>query len=430
MANLVIVGIQWGDEGKGKIVDLLTPKADAVVRFQGGANAGHTLVIDSKKTVLHLVPSGILHDGVKCVIGNGLVVDPEVLLEEIDLLQKGGHLKDPSQLMISERAHVVFSYHKEIDGLREGSRDEAQKIGTTKRGIGPAYEDKVTRQGIRMAELIREDILAERLRRVVQTKNEYITKIFGAEPIEIDAVIKKYTDFGQKLKPYVVQSDRLLDEWMKDGKKVLFEGAQGSLLDVDYGTFPFVTSSNTIASNAASGSGVGPGKLDNVLGITKVYCTRVGSGPFMSELDDEVGERLRKEGGEFGATTGRPRRCGWLDLVSVKENVRVNGVNKLALTKLDVLTGLDTIKVCTKYRLGDEEIDYLPALTEDLERVKPIYTELPGWSDDVRGAQTIESLPEEARGYISYIESFLQVPVVLISTGPEREANIILEDIF
>jgi adenylosuccinate synthase len=430
MSNLVIVGVQWGDEGKGKIVDLLTPNADMVVRFQGGANAGHTLVIDGKKTVLHLIPSGILHEGVVCVVGNGVVIDPETCLEEIKMLKGKGVLKEDSAIRISERAHVVLSYHKEIDRLREGNLGKDHKIGTTGRGIGPTYEDKVARIGIRCAELINENALTKALQRILPEKNRYITKVLGGDPLDEKSLIKKYVTLGKQLKPYVTNTQQLLQSYIKDGKNILFEGAQGTSLDIDSGTYPFVTSSNTIAPNAATGSGVGPGQLEKILGITKAYCTRVGNGPFMTELDDDVGDRLREQGREMGATTGRPRRCGWIDLVSLKYSVAVNGITHLVLTKLDVLSGLGKLKLCIEYDLRGEAIDYVPTLVEDLEAVKPVYTEVNGWAADLSEIKKFQDLPLETKEYVKFIEDYLGVPVALVSTGPERKAYIMREKTF
>lgn len=430
MANLVVVGIQWGDEGKGKIVDLLTPNAEVVVRFQGGANAGHTLVIEGNKTVLHLIPSGILHEGVQCVIGNGVVLDPEVCLEEISTLKSHGVLKDTSRLKISERTHVVFSYHKEIDRLREARLDKSHKIGTTGRGIGPAYEDKVARIGIRCGELVNEDVLKERIKRILPLKNEYITKVLGGSPIDEAELIGKYAEFGRQLKPYVSNTQRFLRDCLKKKMNILFEGAQGTLLDIDYGTFPFVTSSNTIASNAATGSGVGPKVVDKILGISKAYCTRVGGGPFMTELHDKTGDIIRERGKEFGATTGRPRRCGWIDLVSLKYSAEVNGITHLALTKLDVLSGIDEIKLCTEYDLQGKLIDYVPTFAEVQEQVKPVYKTMKGWEADLSGTKDYRDLPQEARNFIQFIEDFIEVPVTIVSTGPERNSYIYKEKLF
>lgn len=430
MSNLVIVGIQWGDEGKGKLTDLLSSGADVVVRFQGGANAGHTLVLGGNKTVLHLIPSGVLHPNVKCVLGNGVVLDPEVCLDEISALKSHGLLKDDSQLMISERAQVVFSYHKQIDSLREEGLSDFQKIGTTGRGIGPAYEDKARRIGIRCAELIDEKLLGDCLKKILPEKSQYLSCALNGKQIDVEPYIVKYAELGRKLKPYVANTQRFLSDSIKSKKSILFEGAQGAALDIDHGTYPFVTSSNTVAANASTGSGVGPKELHHILGVSKAYCTRVGGGPFMTELNDATGEFLRKTGGEFGATTGRPRRCGWLDLVCLKYTVEINGVTELALTKLDVLSELPTIKLCTAYNYKGKNIDHVPSLVSALEEVKPVYKEMKGWGSDVRGIRELADLPQAARDYIKFIEDFLNVPVAMISTGPERDENIVVKKLF
>lgn len=429
MRNLVVVGIQWGDEGKGKIVDLLTPRADVVVRFQGGANAGHTLVIGNRKTVLHLVPSGVLHKNVKCIIGNGAVIDPETLIEEITQLKSGGYLKDDSQLLISNRAHVVFSYHKIIDELREGKLDKERQIGTTKRGIGPAYEDKAARTGIRAGEIVDQSVLKTRLENIVPEKSRYITEMLGGRPLKLQEITEKYSVLGQKLKPYICDTSLVLNKCINENKSVLFEGAQGSALDVDHGTYPFVTSSNTVAANAATGSGVGPNRLGHILGIAKAYCTRVGSGPFMTELFDETAGHLQKKGGEFGATTGRPRRCGWLDLVYLKYTCAINGVTSLCITKLDVLSGLKTIRAAISYKINGTEAQDIPFMTEDLSHIVPVYKEFPGWDGELAGVKKLSALPKEAQNYIKYIENYLGVRVSLISTGPERDSNIFVEEL-
>lgn len=413
MTTVVIVGAQWGDEGKGKIVDLLTPFSDFVVRYQGGANAGHTLVIGNEKTVLHLIPSGILHKRVKCVIGNGVVVDPEVCLSEIDGLKSRGYLSNDSELLISLNAHVVLPYHKTIDQLRE-SRAADSKIGTTGRGIGPCYEDKVARSGIRMCDLIDKDILRERLEAIMPEKNLYIEKILGGKSEDIGDIYKKYFEFGGRLKKYVCDTVPVLNAALLAKKKLLFEGAQGSALDIDHGTYPFVTSSTTVAAGAASGSGIGPTAIDEVIGVTKAYSTRVGSGPFPTELCDATGVWLRKNGSEFGATTGRPRRCGWLDLEALRRSKMVNGLTGLALTKLDILSGLSKINACTEYDSDG----------------KPVYKEFAGWNKELKGVKSLSGLPKEARTYLDFIESSLGLPIKLLSLGPERDSGVILENPF
>jgi adenylosuccinate synthase len=434
MPNVVVIGAQWGDEGKGKVVDLLTEHAQVVVRFQGGNNAGHTLVVGGQKTVLHLIPSGILHEGKRCVIGNGVVVDPTVLMKEVDALRARGFLSDPSQLQLSANAHVIFPWHRHLDLLREKSRGGGA-IGTTGRGIGPAYEDKVARRGIRVRDLLDEARLRRRVKERLATVQEELAWLARAaraeEPLlHEDEVVNEYGALGKKLKPFVSDTSLFLAQQVAKGTRMLFEGAQGTLLDVDHGTYPFVTSSNCVAGNAASGSGLGPTAIDRVMGITKAYTTRVGGGPFPTELDDALGERLRKVGDEFGATTGRPRRCGWLDMVVLRFAVRVNGLWGLALTKMDVLSGLPTVKVCTAYEVDGEKVDELPGDLEDLSRAKPIYEELPGWEQKLAGARTLEDLPPTALRYVRRVEELSGVPVVCISVGADRGETILLQNPF
>ncbi len=434
MPNVVVVGAQWGDEGKGKVVDLLTEHAQVVVRFQGGNNAGHTLVVGTQKTVLHLIPSGILHAGKTCVIGNGCVIDPTVLMKEIDGLRARGFLQDPTQLIISEHAHVIFPWHKHLDALREKSRG-GSAIGTTGRGIGPAYEDKVARHGIRMRDLLDVDRLRKRVKERLPSALEEISHVARSakaeEPLlEAEAIVSEYAVLGSRLKDFVGDGSLFLSEHARKGTRILFEGAQGTLLDVDHGTYPYVTSSNTVAGNAAVGSGIGPTVIDRVMGITKAYTTRVGGGPFPTELSDETGERLRKVGDEFGATTGRPRRCGWLDTVVLRYAARVNGLWGLALTKLDVLSGLETLKICTAYELDGRRMTELPGELEDLSRVTPIYEELPGWEKPLAGCRTLEDLPATALRYVRRVEEMVGVPVVCISVGAERGETILLSNPF
>jgi adenylosuccinate synthase len=434
MSNVVVVGAQWGDEGKGKVVDLLTEHAQVVVRFQGGNNAGHTLVVGGQKTVLHLIPSGILHQGKTCVIGNGTVIDPGVLLKEIDALRARGFLGDAAQLLISDHAHVIFPWHKHLDTLREKRRG-ATAIGTTGRGIGPAYEDKVKRNGIRVRDLLDEKRLRKRVKDALSGASDELAMLAKAakteEPLlSEDEVVKEYVAHGNRMREFVGDCSLFLAEQVRKGSRVLFEGAQGTLLDVDHGTYPYVTSSNTVAGQAAVGSGLGPTVLDRVMGITKAYTTRVGGGPFPTELDDALGERLRKVGDEFGATTGRPRRCGWLDVVVLRYAVRVNGLWGLALTKLDVLSGLESLKICTGYHLDGAEVKELPGDLDELSRVKPIYEELPGWADKLATARTLEDLPEAALKYVRRVEELCGVPVVCISVGAERGETILLQNPF
>jgi adenylosuccinate synthase len=434
MPNVVVVGAQWGDEGKGKVVDLLTEHAQVVVRFQGGNNAGHTLVVGGQKTVLHLIPSGILHAGKICVIGNGCVIDPTVLMKEVDGLTQRGLLQDPTQLQISEHAHVIFPWHKHLDLLREKARGGAA-IGTTGRGIGPAYEDKVARRGIRMRDLLDTDRLRRRVKERISSALEEIAflakKAKAEEPIlDTEAIVSEYVVLGTRLASHIKDSSLFLSDQVRKGTRMLFEGAQGTLLDVDHGTYPYVTSSNTVAGNAAVGSGLGPTAIDRVMGISKAYTTRVGGGPFPTELTDETGDRLRKIGDEYGATTGRPRRCGWLDTVVLRYAGRVNGLWGLALTKLDVLSGLPTLKICTAYELDGQRVTELPGELEELSRVVPVYEELPGWEQSLAGARTVEDLPPTAQRYVRRVEEIVGVPVVCVSVGAERGETILLQNPF
>ncbi len=429
MSGLVVIGAQWGDEGKGQIVDLLTEQAHGVVRFQGGNNAGHTLIVDGKKTILHLIPSGVLHRNKFCLIGNGVVIDPAILVQEITALQKQGCLKDDKQLLISDRAHVILPYHCAIDQLREAAKGEG-KIGTTGRGIGPAYEDKVARRGIRMGDLIQPALLKKRLQEVLPERNRYLTAVLGGKAFSLDSILKSYVALGKKLKKYVCDGSEFLDLQIKNKKRILFEGAQGTSLDVDYGTYPFVTSSNTLGGAAAVGSGVGPHAIQNLWGVTKAYCTRVGSGPFPTELNDSLGALLREKGGEFGSTTGRPRRCGWLDLVALQHAVRVNGLTGLVVTKMDVLTGIKTLKVCVGYQLGNKILKTIPAHVEELDRCKPVYKELPGWTEDLSKVRRLKDLPRHAQSYLRFLEKNLKIPLTLVSVGPSREECILLKKPF
>jgi adenylosuccinate synthase len=429
MSNVAIIGAQWGDEGKGKVVDLFTREADIIVRFQGGNNAGHTLVVDSKKTVLHLVPSGALHADKLCVIGNGVVVDPAVLIEEIEALKAQGHLSDNKQLRISEQAHVIMPYHKLIDQARERLRGEGM-IGTTGRGIGPAYEDKIARIGIRFVDLLEEDTFREKLERNIKEKNFYLKAILKEKALRFDEIHESYAGFREKLKDYVTNTGLLLDEQMRAGKRVLFEGAQGTLLDVDHGTYPFVTSSSTITGGACSGSGVGPQNIQQVIGISKAYTTRVGSGPFPTEIAGPEGETLRSEGEEFGATTGRARRCGWFDAVGVRHAVRMNGLTGIALTKLDVLTGFEKIPICTGYRYEDRLITEFPASSKVMQNARPVYEELEGWSESLGDVRNFSDLPKTAQKYVRRIEETIGTEIILVSVGPGREQTILLKNPF
>jgi adenylosuccinate synthase len=414
MANVIIVGTQWGDEGKGKVVDLLTEKSDLVIRFQGGNNAGHTLVVGEKKVILHLIPSGILHKEKLCIIGSGVVIDPEVLIEEINALKDKGYTVTDECFAISDRAHVIMPYHKMIDH----ARDTTQRIGTTGRGIGPAYEDKARRTGIRIIDLINEDLLRKRIENIFDDIQEYLTKILKVKGIDKEEMITRFQALGAQLKPYVRDT------------AVAIEGAQGGNLDIDYGTYPYVTSSNTIAGQACVGTGIGPSMIDTVLGICKAYTTRVGEGPFPTELDDETGERLRAFGGEYGATTGRPRRCGWLDLVALRHSVRLSSISYLAITKLDVLSGLDTIKVATAYKSGETILENMPADLSMHPNLDLVYDELPGWEENISDMRDYDQLPENCKAYIAYIEEKLGVNAAIISVGPKREETIVLKELF
>jgi adenylosuccinate synthase len=429
MATIIIVGAQWGDEGKGKIVDLFNDSVDMVVRFQGGNNAGHTLVVGGEKTVLHLIPSGVLNPKVQCVIGNGVVVDPEILIDEMEGLKKRGILQNGSQLKLSDQAHLIMPYHKKLDLLRE-ERKGSKKIGTTGRGIGPAYEDKMARKGIRFCDLEMPGVFQEKLRSVLERRNERFSKMFQTEPFNIQKIFDDTLAAYEKIKKYITNTSILINHAIRSGKNVLFEGAQGTSLDVDHGTYPFVTSSNTVAGGALSGAGVGPTLIDGVVGISKAYTTRVGMGPFPTELNDADGERLQSQGNEFGATTGRTRRCGWLDLVVLKHAVRVNGFTGLVLTKLDVLSGFKTVKMATSYKIGKETLQELPACNETLSRVVPVYEEMPGWSENLTGIKTFKALPQAVQNYIRRIEALLEVPVILLSLGPERGEDIIIKNPF
>lgn len=429
MSQVIIVGAQWGDEGKGKIVDLFTEYADMVVRFQGGNNAGHTLVVAGQTTILHLIPSGILHAKVVCVIGNGVVVDPEVLLAEINGLKKRGLLQNDVQLALSESAHLILPYHKKLDQLREEKKGD-DKIGTTGRGIGPAYEDKMARSGIRFCDLASPAEFKQKLSRILERRNENFAKLFNTPPFELEQIYESTLKIYDKLKPYIKNTSILVNQAMRAGKHVLFEGAQGTSLDVDHGTYPYVTSSNTVAGGALSGAGVGPTCIDEVVGISKAYTTRVGHGPFPTELADEIGLKLQKQGCEFGATTGRKRRCGWLDLVVLKHAVRVNGLTSLILTKLDVLSGFKTVKIATGYRCRSQVLDEVPASLSLLEKCEPIYEEMPGWQENIQNIKELKALPLNLQKYVKKIESFLGVPVILLSLGPERGQDILLKNPF
>jgi len=426
--NVVVLGTQWGDEGKGKIVDLLTDQAGVVVRFQGGDNAGHTLVIDGEKTVLHLIPSGILRENVACLIGNGVVLSPEAALKEIGELEaKGVPVRD--RLKISPACPLILPYHVALDQARESKRGN-EKIGTTGRGIGPAYEDKAGRRGLRLGDLQDEQRFTRKLRDVMEYHNFSLEKYYHVEPLNVDKVLTESLEMGRELLPMMDDVTSLLHAYRKAGTNIMFEGAQGSLLDIDHGTYPFVTSSNTTAGGTATGSGFGPLYLDYVLGITKAYTTRVGSGPFPTELFDATGEYLAKRGHEFGATTGRPRRCGWFDAVALRTAVNINSISGLCLTKLDVLDGLETISICVGYASKDDDPVSNPMDSDDYEGLVPVYEEVPGWSESTLGAKTLDELPEAARSYVRKIEQVVGAPIDIISTGPDRVETIVLRHPF
>jgi adenylosuccinate synthase len=429
MSNVAIIGAQWGDEGKGKIVDLFTCDADIIVRFQGGNNAGHTLVVNGKKTVLHLVPSGALHPNKLCVIGNGVVVDPQVLIEEVDALKAQGHLLDDSLLRISEEGHLIMPYHKAIDLARERLRGKG-KIGTTGRGIGPAYEDKVARVGIRFVDLLEEDTFREKLRHNIEEKNIYLKAILKEKTLDFDKIHDSYAGYRERLRPLITNTSLLLHREIRAGKKVMFEGAQGTLLDVDHGTYPYVTSSNTSTGGACTGSGVGPQHIHHVIGISKAYTTRVGSGPFITELFGAEGETLKREGVEFGATTGRARRCGWFDAVGVRHAVRVNGITGIALTKLDVLTGFKKVPICTGYRFDGRFYGEFPASSKVLDKAEPVLEEMEGWSQAITAVRKFPELPVAAQKYVQRIEKLLDTEIILVSVGPGREQTILLKNPF
>ena len=429
MSTLVVVGVQWGDEGKGKVVDLLAREADIIVRFQGGNNAGHTLVVGGKKTIVRLIPSGVLHAGKICVIGNGVVIDPQVLVEEIDTLQQQGCLTDPTLLKISEIAHLIMPYHKAVDLARERLRGEG-RIGTTGRGIGPTYEDKMARVGIRVIDLLDEQVFREKLTHNLQEKNIYLGSILKEQALEYNQIFDTYCRLRDRLAPYVINTSRYLHQEITRGRKVLFEGAQGTMLDVDHGTYPYVTSSNTIAGAVCAGAGIAPQQINGVIGISKAYTTRVGSGPFPTELFGSEGEKLRHDGGEFGTVTGRPRRCGWFDAVVARTAARLNGLNSVALTKIDVLSGFPILRVCTAYEYQGQHYDEVPASAQVLEQLTPIYEDLPGWSERLTDLRSLDALPLSARRYVERIEQLVGVPVKMISVGAGREETILIRPLF
>ncbi|MGA9212391.1 adenylosuccinate synthase [Kaistella sp.] len=428
MATYVVVGLQYGDEGKGKITDVLSAKSDYVVRFQGGDNAGHTVYAGEEKFVLHLLPSGVLQCKGKCIIANGVVVNPKAFLSEIAQIEEKNMRTD--HVFISRRAHVIMPYHILLDTYREEEAGGTY-IGTTKKGIGPCYEDKIARVGIRMIDLLNPEVLAEKIRKNLKIKNSLFEKYFEKPTLEFDEIYNEFLELGEKLKDRIVDTEVELNQAIHDGKNILFEGAQAAMLDIDFGTYPYVTSSSPTTGGVCSGAGVPPTSLQNLIGVAKAYTTRVGEGPFPTELDNEFGEKIRQIGFEFGATTGRPRRTGWLDLVSLKHATMINGINNLVITKLDVLSGISTLKIATKYKTEDGKIiDYFTSSTTKLYNYEPIYEELQGWEEDITKVRSYDELPENAKKYIKFIENYLGINVYLVSVGPERSQNIIRKELF
>ncbi|PRR81419.1 adenylosuccinate synthase [Clostridium vincentii] len=428
MSAFIVLGAQWGDEGKGKMTDYLAEEAEVVVRFQGGNNAGHTVEVGERQYKLHLIPSGILYDNKLNVIGNGVVVDPKALFEEIGYLEKEGVKVTPEKLIISDRAHVIMPYHKLLDKLKEKARGK-NDIGTTGKGIGPCYTDKIERSGIRICDLLHEKVFEEKLREYTAMKNAYITKVYGGEALDVERILKEYTEYAKRIRPFVQDTSVKVYNEIKANKNVLFEGAQGMLLDIDCGTYPYVTSSNTTAGGVSNGIGIGPNMITNAVGIAKAYTTRVGKGPFPTELLDEVGEWIRETGHEYGVTTGRKRRCGWLDLVIVKSAVRVSGLTSLAVTKIDTLAGLENIKVCVGYKFNGDVIDYFPASLEDLANCEPVYEIFDGWDNSVADARRYEDLPANAKKYLERIAEFTETKISIVSVGPKRDQTMRVSEI-
>jgi adenylosuccinate synthase len=432
MANVVVVGTQWGDEGKGKIVDLLTRYADFVVRFQGGNNAGHTLVVDGKQYIFHIIPSGILYQDKTCVIGNGVIIDPDVLLAEMGNLAEKGMTVTPKQLLISANAHLIMPYHQTLDVAREKALTKGEKIGTTGRGIGPCYMDKIGRTGMKIGELLDMGLFADKLQAVIEEKNFLLTRQFGVQPMEYAAIIDQFAAYAARLAPFIGNVSVALDQARKAGKNILFEGAQGTHLDVDHGTYPFVTSSNTVAGNACTGSGFGPVYIDEVIGILKAYTTRVGAGPFPTELPegDDIGDALQQKGCEYGATTGRRRRCGWLDAVVANDAVRLNGLTGFAVTKLDVLSGLKRLKIATSYRIEGVRHDSMPDNIRKARMAEPVYEEMDGWGIELHEIRSYDDLPAQAKGYLKRLEDLTGVAPAIVSVGPDREKTLLLRNPF
>ncbi|MEX2415517.1 MAG: adenylosuccinate synthase [Paenibacillaceae bacterium] len=418
MTTVVVVGTQWGDEGKGKITDFLAESADVVARYQGGNNAGHTIIIKDKKYKVHLIPSGIFYDDKLCVIGNGMVINPAALLDEIKYIQDNGYTTQ--NLKISDRAHVIMPYHITLDVLEEAQKGE-QKIGTTLKGIGPCYMDKAARNGIRIADLLDNEVFEPKLRAAVASKNKWIEQVYGSNGLNADEILEEYTQYAEQIRPYVTDTSVVLNDAIDDGRKVLFEGAQGVMLDIDHGTYPFVTSSNPSAGGVCIGSGVGPTKIQQVIGVAKAYTSRVGDGPFPTEQNNEVGDRIREIGHEYGTTTGRPRRVGWFDSVVVRHARRVSGITGLSLNSIDVLSGLKTVKICTAYKYQGQIIDYYPASLSVLNQCQAIYEELPGWEEDITRARTLAELPQNARRYVERVSELTGIPIAIFSVGRNRD---------
>jgi adenylosuccinate synthase len=423
MPVTVIVGVQWGDEGKGKIVDMLSERVDIVARYQGGANAGHTVVVGSEQYILHLIPSGVLRDGKVCVIGSGVVLDPEAFLSEVEELESRG-FKIKGSLFISGRAHLIMPYHKKIDAAAE-SRSKKGKIGTTGRGIGPAYSDKASRIGLRVGDLFRPDYFRTRMERAVEQKNILFDQLYKEEQVDLDEIFEQYAVYAEKLKDFTADTGSILRKALADGKNILAEGAQGTMLDIDHGTYPYVTSSQSISGGACIGLGIPPSAITEVIGIMKAYTTRVGEGPFPTELNDSIGKKLRDDGGEYGATTGRPRRCGWLDTVVGRYSVGINGITGIAFTKLDVLDDFDEIKICVSYKIDGKTVTEMPEETVSLDKVEPVYETMPGWKSSTRDADNFERLPDKAKRYIARVEELIDAPISIVSTGVSRAATII-----
>ncbi|KAJ49009.1 adenylosuccinate synthase [Clostridium tetanomorphum] len=423
MSAYIVLGAQWGDEGKGKMTDYLAEKADVVVRYQGGNNAGHTVEVGEKQYKLHLIPSGILYGSKLNVIGNGVVLDPKALFEEMEYLKGLGVNITPDNLIISDRAQLIMPYHRILDGIKERARGK-KDIGTTGKGIGPCYTDKMERSGIRVCDLMHKEVFKEKLQDNIEDKNNIINKIYGEESVDFQVIYDEYMNYAEKIRPFVKDSSVIVFDKIKEEKKVLFEGAQGTLLDIDYGTYPYVTSSNTIAGGVCTGSGIGPTMITNAVGIAKAYTTRVGKGPFPTELLDETGDWIREKGHEYGVTTGRARRCGWLDLVILKTAARVSGLTSFAVTKIDTLAGLEKLKVCIGYKFEDKIIDYVPASLEDLAKCEPVYEEFDGWDESIANARAYNELPEKAKIYLKKIEEFTGTRISIVSVGPRRDQTI------